>query len=156
MLKKMMYTRGDIQKQLNEMNEKGNLMDDLQIDTAVLESRNREFKDQERILMEKEQTPDVVSQLRHIIEVKAKNKKELDEKEDLMRQLDKEYYLHKTFVKDAVKDETDILLKMSEEGRLKYRQLAADRSEQNKKVANVKEKLTTLSQAKTRSSFQNG
>ena len=80
--------------------------------------------------------------------LKQKNKKELDEKEDLISQLDKECYLHKTFVKDAVKDETDILLKMTEEGRLKYRQLAADRSEQNKKVSNVKEKLTTLVQAK--------
>ena len=69
---KMMYTRGDIEKQLNEMNEKANLIDDLQIDRAVLESRNDEFKVQERILMEKEQTSDVVSQLKHIIDVKAK------------------------------------------------------------------------------------
>ena len=132
------------------------MISDLQIERAVLDEKDGDVKMQERSLMDKEQTITVVNQLRHVIEVKAKHKKELLGVEDQISHSDKEYQLYKSFVEDAVKNETDVVLKMSEKERLKYRQLAAEKKHQNEKVASIVKQLSTFGKCARRSSYQNG
>ena len=141
---KLLKVRSTVEKYRNGINQNITMIDNLNIERAQLSAIDYDLKKQERILMEKEQTSVVVEKLKGVIEIKAKNKEKILEKDEQLRDLDLEHEQNKIFVEDAVKEENKLVKKMPEIGQSKYQQLAAEKVQYIHKVSDAEERVNGL------------